>query len=76
MLTPKECHDIILAPFNSMVASLKRGVALPFSVLSCDEQNCVLNASREKFDSAPTFVSEDDLAEPRLAENIYRYFGL
>jgi hypothetical protein len=26
--------------------------------------------------SAPAFVSEDDLAEPKLAGEIYRYFGV
>jgi sporulation protein YlmC with PRC-barrel domain len=51
-------------------------VAVPFDALSCEEQNCVLNASKETFDSAPTFVSDDDLAERKLAEDIYRYFGV
>ena len=41
----------------------QRRVAVPFSALSCEEQNCVLNADKETFDSAPAFVSEDDLAE-------------
>jgi hypothetical protein len=51
-------------------------VAVPFSALSCEGQKCILNASRETFDSAPTFVLEGDLAEQKLAEDIYRYFGL
>jgi len=51
-------------------------VAVPFSALSCEGQKCILNASRETFDSAPTFVLEGDLAEQKLAEDIYRYFGV
>ncbi len=54
----------------------QKRVAVPFSALSCEGQNCVLNASKDTLDSAPTFVSEDDLVEPRLAEDIYRYFGV
>ncbi len=49
---------------------------VPFSALSCEEKNCVLNATKDTLDSAPTFVLEDDLAEPRLAGDIYRYFGV
>lgn len=54
----------------------QKRVAVPFSVLSCEEQNCVLNASKDTLDSAPSFVSEDDLVESKLAEDIYRYFGV
>jgi hypothetical protein len=54
----------------------QKRVAVPFSTLFCEEQNCILNASKETLDSAPTFVSEDDLIEPKLAEDIYRYFGV
>lgn len=57
-------------------ADTQMRVAVPFVALSCEEQNCVLNASKETFDSAPTFVSEDDLVEQKLAEDIYRYFGI
>jgi hypothetical protein len=51
-------------------------VAVPFDALSCEGEKCILNASRETFDSAPTFVLDGDLAEQKLAEDIYRYFGL
>ena len=54
----------------------QKRVAVPFGGLSCEEQNCVLNVNKEAFDSAPTFVSEDDLVEPKLAEDIYRHFGI
>jgi len=54
----------------------QKRIAVPFGALSCEEQNCVLNASRGTLNSAPTFVSEDDLAGRKLAEDIYRYFGL
>lgn len=57
-------------------ADTQMRVAVPFDALSCEGQNCVLNNSKETFDSAPTFVFEDELAEQRLAEDIYRYFGL
>lgn len=48
-------------------------VAIPLGALSCEEQNCVLNASKDALDSAPTFLSEDDLADPNIAGDIYRY---
>ncbi len=57
-------------------ADTQKRVAVPFGALSCGEQDCVLDASKERFDSAPTFVTEDDLAEGKLAEDIYRYFGM
>jgi sporulation protein YlmC with PRC-barrel domain len=54
-----------------------RQVAIPFSALSCMGQNCILNASRDRLDSAPAFVWKDDLApEKQLAEDIYRHFGM
>ena len=54
----------------------QKRVAVPFGVLSCKERNCVLNVSKDTLEAAPVFVSEDYLSEPRLAEEIYRYFGL
>jgi len=57
-------------------ADTQMRVAVPFGTLSCGEQNCVLNVSKGKLDSAPNFVLEDELIEPRLAEDIYRYFGV
>jgi sporulation protein YlmC with PRC-barrel domain len=52
-------------------------VAIPFAALSCMEQNCILNASKDRLDSAPSFVWKEDLdPEKTLAEDIYRYFGL
>ncbi len=57
-------------------ADTQMRVAVPFSTLSCGEENCVLNVSKKKLDSAPIFVLEDDLAEPKLAGDIYKYFGV
>ena len=54
----------------------QKRVAVPFGGLSCKKQNCVLNTSKEALNSAPVFVFEEDLAEPKLAEEIYRYFGV
>jgi len=51
-------------------------VAVPFDALSCEGQNCVLNTSKETLGFAPTFVLEGELAEQKLAEDIYRYFGV
>ena len=53
-----------------------RLVAIPFSVLSCGEQDCVLNIRKERLDDAPVFTSKEDFMEQRMAENVYRYFGL
>ena len=54
----------------------QKRVAVPFGALSCEAQNCILNANKDVLNSAPTFVSEYDLAESKLAEDIYRYFGV
>jgi hypothetical protein len=51
-------------------------IAVPISALSCSEQNCVLNASRETVRTTPTFVSKDDLAQTRTAVDIYLNFGV
>jgi len=53
-----------------------RTVAVPSSVLSCGEENCVLNIAKERLDSAPVFTSKEEFAEQRMAEDVYRYFGL
>jgi hypothetical protein len=54
----------------------QKRIAVPFRALSCKERACVLNASRDTLDAAPMFALEDDLAERKLAEDIYRYFGV
>ncbi len=51
-------------------------VAVPVEALSCEGQACVLQASREMLESAPPLISKDDLNDPKMAENIYRYFGV
>ncbi len=51
-------------------------IAVPISALSCGNENCVLNASRETVGTTPPFVSKDDLAQTRTAANIYLYFGV
>ena len=51
-------------------------IAVPIGALSCGQQYCVLNASRETVGTTPPFVSMDDLAATRTAVNIYLYFGV
>ncbi len=51
-------------------------VAVPFGALSCKERSCVLHASKDMLEAAPVYVSDDYLMEPKLAGEIYRYFGL
>jgi PRC-barrel domain protein len=54
----------------------RKMIAVPIGALSCGEQYCVLNASRETVGTTPPFVSMDDLAKTRTAVNIYLYFGV
>ena len=54
----------------------QKRIAVPIGALSCEEQNCILNGSKDTLDSAPTFFSEDDLVEPKMAGDIYRYFAI
>jgi sporulation protein YlmC with PRC-barrel domain len=42
----------------------QKRIAVPFGALSCEGQNCLLNASKDTLDSAPAFVSEDLRREP------------
>jgi len=51
-------------------------IAVPIGALSCSQQSCLLNASRETVGSTPPFFSKDGLAETRRAVNIYLYFGV
>ncbi len=53
-----------------------RMVAVPFGALSCAGQDCTLDASYEKLVSSPVFISKDELTERRLAEEVYRFFGV
>lgn len=53
-----------------------RMVAVPFDTLSCAGQDCRLDSSYENLTSAPVFISKDELTEWKLAEDIYRYFGV
>jgi hypothetical protein len=52
-----------------------RLVAVPFGALSCGDQNCALDHTKEQLASAPVFIAKSDLADQNIAENIYRYFG-
>ncbi len=51
-------------------------VAVPLNIFSCEARNCIVQASRETLESAPPLFSEDGLAQPGTAENIFRYFGV
>jgi len=53
-----------------------RMVAVPFDSLSCAGQDCTLDSTYENLVSSPVFMSKDELTERRLAEDIYRYFGV
>jgi sporulation protein YlmC with PRC-barrel domain len=52
-------------------------VAVPFESLSYDSpwRLFVLNMSKEQLASAPKYEKRSDLANPKLAEDIYRFFG-
>ena len=54
----------------------QKRVAVPLNILFFEGQDCVLRVDKEALDAAPSFVSEDDLVEPKLAGDIYRYFGI
>ncbi len=54
----------------------RKMIAVPIGALSCGEQYCVVNASRETVGTTPPFVSMVDLAKTRTAVNIYLYFGV
>jgi hypothetical protein len=76
VVTGPEGH-VAFAVINYWISDdTQKRIAVPIGALSCEEQNCVLHASKDTLDSAPTFISEDDLAGRKLAEDIYRYFGL
>jgi hypothetical protein len=57
-------------------ADTQMRVAVPFAQLSCKRKKCILDASRETFVSAPPFLFEEELAEQKVAEDIYRHFGI
>jgi sporulation protein YlmC with PRC-barrel domain len=51
-------------------------VAVPFSALNFDQarKTVVLNATREKLDSAPA-LRGSNLSDKKWVEDVYRYFG-
>jgi hypothetical protein len=53
-----------------------RMVAVPFGTLFCAAHDCTLDSSYDKMASAPVFISKDELTERKLAEDVYRYFGV
>ena len=55
----------------------KTMVAVPFEALSYNSPGrlFVLNMSKEQLASAPKYKGRSDLANPKLAEDIYRFFG-
>lgn len=56
--------------------NVRKIVAIPVGALSCNKEECILNASRETVDTTPPFFSRGDLAQTRRAVNIYLYFGI
>ncbi len=54
----------------------RKTIAVPIGALSCGDEYCVLNASRETVGTTPPFVSKQGLAQTRTAANIYLYFGV
>lgn len=77
--------DVVIGPEGRIAFAIlsywisddtQKRVAVPFGALSCEEQNCVLNANKDVLGSAPTLFSEYDLAESKVADDIYRYFGV
>jgi hypothetical protein len=68
---------LLYSDHPSSMYAIVREVAVPFGSLNCAKQICMLNASARKLDSAPAFTSKRNLVtEGKMAENIYRYFGL
>ncbi len=61
---------------SSVGDNTQKKIAVPIGALSCGEQSCFLNASRETVSTTPPFVTTDDLAKTRTAGNIYIYFGV
>ncbi len=56
--------------------STQKIIAVPISALLCDEQNCVINASRATMRATPYFTSRDDLSQRATAADIYLNFGV
>jgi len=72
---PEGCIAFAILSYR-VTDNTRKKIAVPIGALSCGEQNCVLNASRETVGTTPPFVSMDDLAKTRTAVNIYLYFGV
>lgn len=55
----------------------EKSVAIPFNALSLGDKGryFVLDISRERLESAPTFSMITDLANRKWAEDVYKYFG-
>ncbi len=56
--------------------SARKIIAVPISALSCDKQDCVINASRATMRATPYFTSKIDLSQRATAADIYLNFGV
>ncbi len=56
--------------------SARKIIAIPIGAFSCNEQNCVINASRATLRATPYFTSKDDLSQKATAADIYLNFGV
>ncbi len=68
---------IAFAMLNYRVSdNAQKIIAVPIDALFCNEQTCVVNASREAVRTTPAFVSKNDLAQTITATDIYLNFGV
>ena len=51
-------------------------VAVPLGTLSCAGQDCTLDSNYERLASAPIFLSKGELTGRKVAEDVYRDFGV
>ena len=73
---------VLSLPFSlkgiwKLVIGNSRYIAVPFNALSLGlgREYFVLNTTRERLASAPSFNEKKDLSNRAFAENVYRYFG-
>lgn len=71
-----EGHEAFAIVSYWVFADTQKRIAVPFDALTCEGQNCVLMGNREILDAAPMFIFESELAQHKLADDIYRYFGV
>jgi hypothetical protein len=51
-------------------------IPVPVSALSCGDAGCTVNGGKRTMETAPDFFTDNELSRQRMAQDVYRHFGV